>query len=117
MRAHQKKLIAVKEEARHKKDSKKLKRDAMSETPLRRSKSPGKRKKKPVDMSRFAQLIKHWENYGATQRDIPPEIKRVVRKLTCQTHKYMYCPSCKEYEEEEMDPMDNIKKFMQFANK
>ena len=76
----------------------KLRKEARSQSPGVKS---GKKKKKNVtiDLSKFARLIKHWEHYGQTQRDIPPEIKRIVKNLTCQEHKYMYCPVCKEYEE------------------
>lgn len=37
-----------------------------------------------------------------------------MKNLTCQEHKYVYCPTCKKYDEVEHDPLDNIKKFMKF---
>jgi hypothetical protein len=60
-----------------------------------------KKKKKrlisPIDLSRFARHIKHFELYGS-QRDLSPELKRIVKNLMCQEHKFMYCPKCKIYE-------------------
>jgi hypothetical protein len=55
--------------------------------------------------------MKPFELYGP-QRDLSPELKRIVRNLTCQEHHYVYCPRCKKYEEAEADPMANIKKFL-----
>ena len=47
-------------------------------------------------------------------RDMSPELRRIVRNLTCQEHSYVYCPRCKKYEETEYDPMGNIKKFINY---
>mmetsp|Transcript_1923 Transcript_1923/g.2743 ORF Transcript_1923/g.2743 Transcript_1923/m.2743 type:complete len:173 (-) Transcript_1923:1853-2371(-) len=44
-----------------------------------------------------------------------PELKRIVGNLSCQEHKFMYCPCCKNYEEIDFDPVENIKKFMQYV--
>lgn len=66
-----------------------------------------------VDLKEFAKYVKPFEWYGP-QRDLSPELKRIVKNLTCQEHSYIYCPHCKEYEEVEHDPMSNIKKFMKF---
>ena len=70
-------------------------------------------KETTVDLKDFAKHIKPFEWYGP-QRDLSPELKRIVKNLTCQEHSYVYCPSCKSYDEKEYDPMNNIKKFMQF---
>ena len=48
------------------------------------------------------------------QRDLSPDLKRVVKNLTCQEHKYVYCPCCKQYDEVDYDPIENIDKFMKF---
>jgi len=50
------------------------------------------------------------------QRDMPPNIKRVVQNLTCQEHKFMYCPSCKNFNDIDFNPMENIEKFMAYMD-
>lgn len=63
---------------------------------------------KPIDLNRFARHIKHFELYGS-QRDLSPELKRIVRNLMCQEHKFMYCPCCKTYDvDDDFDPIENI---------
>ena len=44
-----------------------------------------------------------------------PELKRIIEKLSCQEHKFMYCPCCKNYEEQDFDPVENIQKFLHFV--
>jgi len=66
-----------------------------------------KKKMKPIDLSKFARHIKHFELYGP-QRGVAPEIKRIIKNLTCQEHHFMYCPSCKQYESKDFDPVQNI---------
>ena len=61
----------------------------------------------PIDLNRFARHIRHFELYGA-QRDLSPELKRIVKNLMCQEHKFMYCPCCKTYDERDGDPLENI---------
>ena len=68
------------------------------------NKIPGKKKPKPIDLSKFARHIKHFELYGP-QRGVAPEIKRIIKNLTCQEHHFMYCPSCKQYEAKDFDPV------------
>lgn len=55
-----------------------------------RDKSP----MKTFDLKEFAKYVKPFEWYGA-QRDLSPELKRIVKNLACQEHQYVYCPSCK----------------------
>lgn len=57
--------------------------------------------------------MKSFEFYGC-QRDLSPELKRIVKNLSCQTHKFIYCPNCKQYDEVDYDPLENIQKFMKF---
>ena len=68
-----------------------------------------------TDLKKFARYIKHFESYSNAQRDMNPELKRIVEKLSCQEHKFMYCPCCKNYEEQEFDPIENIHKFLHFV--
>ena len=44
-----------------------------------------------------------------------PELKRIIEKLSCQEHKFMYCPCCKNYEEQDFDPVENIQKFLNYV--
>ena len=64
-----------------------------------------------VDIREFARYIKPFELHGP-QRDLSPELRRIVKNLTCQEHSYVYCPHCKKYEETEHDPLTNIRKFI-----
>jgi len=77
-----------------------------------RQKSPTKDRQQ-VDWKDFSKHIKPFEWYGA-QRDLSPEIKRIVKNLVCQEHQYMYCACCKDYSEKEYDPIETINKFMSF---
>lgn len=97
LRTYQKALIEVKENKRKEKKDKMLERQ--------RPKGGGLSK---ADLKTFAKYIKHYELYGADQRDLSPELKRIVEKLSCQEHKFMYCPCCKTYDEEDFDPVENI---------
>ena len=98
LRIHQKKLIEMKEAEKGQKEKK--------------HKSPVKERQQ-VDWKEFSKHIKPFEWYGP-QRDLSPEIKRIVKNLVCQEHQYMYCPCCKDYSEKEYDPIDTINKFMSF---
>lgn len=60
----------------------------------RMAKKARQRTMSPIDLNRFARHIKHFELYGS-QRDLNPELKRIVKNLMCQEHKFMYCPCCK----------------------
>ena len=75
-----------------------------------KDKSPAR---KIFDIKEFARYVKPFEWYGS-QRDLSPELKRIVKNLACQEHKYVYCPSCKQYEETIYDPVENINKFLDF---
>lgn len=99
MRTHQAKLIALKKE-----HSKKKKQDNSKSPFLDRNSTAFKE---------FAKHVKPFEWYGA-QRDLSPELKRIVKNLACQEHQYVYCPCCKEYDDGNFDPLENINKFMKF---
>ena len=106
LRVHQKHLIELKEKKKE-------------EAELRRLQKKPKRQFSeltPVDLTKFARHIKHFELYGV-QRDLSPELKRIVRNLSCKEHKFMYCPCCKTYEDMDFDPVENIKKFMAYIKK
>ena len=103
LRQHQTELIKMKEDQK------------LGKLERRMSKSP-KKKMKPIDLSKFARHIKHFELYGP-QRGVAPEIKRIIKNLTCQDHHFMYCPSCKQYEAKDFDPIQNIQKFMDYVKK
>lgn len=66
-----------------------------------------------IKLNEFVKYIRPFEWYGP-QRDLSPELKRIVKNLVCQEHKYVYCPQCKKYDEVEYDPIENINKFMKF---
>lgn len=66
-----------------------------------------------MKLNEFVKYIRPFEWYGP-QRDLSPELKRIVKNLVCQEHKYVYCPQCKKYDEVEYDPIENINKFMKF---
>jgi len=66
-----------------------------------------------AELTEFAKQMKEFQLYGS-QRDLSPEMKRIVKNLTCQEHKYLYCPCCKKYDEVEADPIENIRKFMDY---
>lgn len=66
-----------------------------------------------MKLEEFAKHMKPIEFYGV-QRDLSPELKRIVKNLVCQDHKYLYCPCCRKYEEADLNPIENIEKFMKF---
>ena len=66
-----------------------------------------------VSLREFAKYMRPFE-MNKPHRDMSPELRRIVRNLTCQEHSYVYCPRCKKYEETEYDPMGNIKKFINY---
>jgi hypothetical protein len=66
-----------------------------------------------MKLNEFAKHMKPFEFYGV-QRDLSPELKRIVKNLACQEHRYMYCPCCKKFDETDHDPLESIEKFMKF---
>lgn len=104
IREHQAKLIEAKEEQKR------------NISQARMAKRARQGRIKPIDLNKFARHMKHFELYGA-QRDLDPELKRIVKNLMCQEHKFMYCPCCKEYEGAEADPLENIQKFLDYIKK
>lgn len=111
LRDYQGQLIKIREDKKQKSIQRK-------ESKIRANSSKKNINKKdgltPKDLKNFAKYIKHFEFYGS-QRDLKPEIKRIVQNLSCSQHKFMYCPCCKEYEEQDFDAVDNIKKFMAYC--
>lgn len=77
------------------------------------SKSPVREQVKLVKLEEFALHMKPFQFYGS-QRDLSPELKRIVKNLVCQDHKYLYCPCCRKFEESDLNPIENIEKFMKF---
>ena len=63
----------------------------------KRAEMIGKPLQQTIDLKKFAKHIKHFESYGY-QRDVSPEIRRIVKNLMCQKHSFMYCPKCKTYD-------------------
>ena len=57
--------------------------------------------------------MKNFEFHGS-QRDLSPELKRIVKKLANHECSYNYCHTCKKYEQLDFDSLDNIKKFLDF---
>jgi hypothetical protein len=104
LRDHQRKIIEAKEEQKR------------NISQARMAKRVRQGKIKPIDLNKFARHMKHFELYGA-QRDLDPELKRIVKNLMCQEHKFMYCPCCKEYESADIDPLENIQKFLDYIKK
>ena len=70
-------------------------------------------KRTEIDLKEFVKHIKPFEWYGS-QRDLSPELKRIVKNLACQEHKYVYCPSCRTYDQVDYDPIENMNKFIAF---
>ena len=106
LREYQSKLIKMKEEEKHQR----------KEAAKSREKSPHKSGLSRGELKTFARYLKHFQLYG-WHRDMNPELKRIVDNLSCQRHSFMYCPCCKNYEEIDFDPVDNIKKFMEYVRK
>jgi hypothetical protein len=102
LREHQARLIKKKEEAIEEEEERKLRM------------MKGKSLKETVDLQAFAKHIRHYENYGS-DRTVSPDIKRLVKNLMCQEHSFMYCPKCKNYEQNTLNPIENIQKFMKFV--
>lgn len=109
LRDYQGQLIKIREDRREK-----IKAKTESKVRARSSKKTKGDGLTPKDLKNFAKYIKHFEFYGS-QRDLKPEIKRIVQNLSCSQHKFMYCPCCKEYEEQDFDAVNNIKKFMAYC--
>lgn len=66
------------------------------------------------DMKKFANMVHKFQidNIG---RDLPPNVQKIVNNLTCNEHKFMYCPSCKNFNDADFNPMENIQKFMRYV--
>lgn len=69
-----------------------------------------------TDLERFAKIVKEFQLSHFDKRDMPPMIKKIIGNLTCQKHKFMYCPKCKDFTDPEFDPMDNIQQFLKFVD-
>ena len=67
------------------------------------------------DLDKFAQQIHYFQLSSLGKRDIPPLLKRIINNLTCQKHKFMYCPCCKNFNDIDFNPMENITQFMKFV--
>ena len=102
LREHQARLIKKKEEAIEEEEERKLRMMA------------GKPLKETVDLAAFAKHIRHYEKYGS-ERTVSPDVQRLVKNLMCQEHSFMYCPKCKTYEQNTLNPVENIQKFMRFV--
>jgi len=102
LRQQQKKLIRMKEEKRLKKHEKMLKSKA------RKSMTAG-------EMNKFVKYIKEFQ-LNQDKRDMPPVLRKIVKNLTCQEHKFMYCPSCKNFDDVDFNPMENIQQFLKFVD-
>ena len=74
-----------------------------------------KRSMSEANLVKFTKQIKQFQMIDMHSRDLSPELKRIVKNLTCQEHKFMYCPKCKNFQDEDFDPMENITKFMKFV--
>lgn len=70
----------------------------------------------PADLEIFAKRIYHFQMNTVGRRDLPPLLKRVIDNLTCARHKYMYCPKCKNFEDVDFDPVENMNQFMKFVD-
>lgn len=81
LRNHQKHLIELKEKDKKDKADKRKEKKMLTE----------------IELSEFCKHIKPFEFYGS-QRDLSPELKRIVKNLTCQEHQYVYCACCKQYD-------------------
>lgn len=73
----------------------------------------GNRSLSQSDIKKFTHHLTQFQIFGA-QRDLDPKLKRIVNNLTCQEHRFMYCPKCKDYEELDFDPLENIEAFMKY---
>jgi len=102
LRQQQKRLVMIKEKKRLKKHEKMIR-------------SKAKRAMSASDLDKFAKQVKFFQ-LNSLQRDLPPVIKRVIENLTCQQHKFMYCPQCKDFNDIDFDPIENIQQFMKFVD-
>ena len=62
-----------------------------------KSTKKGKAHRKNLTEHEVGQFIKHikpFEFYGC-QRDLSPDLKRIVKNLASQDQQYVYCPGCK----------------------
>ena len=103
LRQQQARLIKMKEKKRLKLHTKMLKKYA-------------KRSMEPEELQRFAKLVYHFQLNCCEKRDIPPLIRRIVTNLTCNRHKFMYCPCCKNFNDVDFNPIENITQFMKFVD-
>jgi hypothetical protein len=67
----------------------------------------GKKVVSKDDITKFAQHMKEFEFHGS-QRDLSPELKRIVKNLACKEHDYIYCTCCKKYDKLDFDSLDKI---------
>ena len=104
LRAYQKQLLKLRQDKKLDHERKKMAKV--------HSKNPKQLSQKELDD--FAKYLKHFEK-NADQRDMNPELKRIVENLSCKEHKFMYCPCCQDYLERDFDPVENIRKFMLFV--
>ena len=76
---------------------------------------PPKSKKKDaeIDWNFVARAAKPLEWFGS-QRDLPDNLKRIVTNMFRQTQKYAYAPCCGEYEEQKYNPVESVRKFLDF---
>lgn len=70
----------------------------------------------PEDLEKFAKQIYHFQLNCSGKRDVPPLLKRIITNLTCQRHQFMYCPKCKNFDDHDFNPVENIKQFMKFVH-
>jgi len=70
-------------------------------------KKAGARSLSQTELKRFSNNLASFQVFGAA-RDLNPRLKRIANNLTCQEHKFMYCPKCKNYDELDFDPLENI---------
>lgn len=67
-----------------------------------------KRSMAPEDLDRFAKQIYYFQLNCIDKRDLPPLLKRIITNLTCLRHKFMYCPCCKNFDDVDFNPIENI---------
>lgn len=102
LRQQQARLVKMKEKKRLKVHTKLLKKYA-------------KRSMVPEELERFARLVYHFQLNCAAKRDLPPLLRRIITNLTCARHRFMYCPCCKNFNDVDFNPVENITQFMKFV--
>ena len=66
------------------------------------------------ELREFTRQIRDFQMFDM-HKEMTPELKNIVKSLTCAKHKFMYCPKCKNFDDDDFDPMENIQKFMQYV--